>query len=147
MAGKKRDQTRLLVMVDRLSWQVILRRVTGGDAKRTLQAFKRALAAHSYLPVKTVTTDRGQEFADLPDYLQGIHYVCDPYQPNQRGLCENTIGLLRQYFPKHQTLDDKTQADFDRAAQKLNNRPRQRLNGRTPHRVISRLINAAETRS
>lgn len=147
MAGKKRDQTRVLVAVDRLSWNVALRRVTGGDAERTLGAFKTMLAVHPYLPVRTVTTDRGQEFAALPQYLGGRHYVCDPYQPNQRGLCENTIGLLRQYFPKHQTLDTVSQADLDAVAYKLNHRPRARLNGRTPHQVISRLINAAKTRS
>jgi len=147
MMGKKRDQTRALVVVDRLSGNVHVQRVTGGDADRTLAAFKQILRRHPYLPVTTVTTDRGQEFAALPRFLGSKHYVCDPRQPNQRGLCENTIGLLRQYFPKHQSLDGKTQADFDAAAKKLNQRPRKRLNGRTPHQVLSRRINATETRS
>lgn len=147
MCGKKRDQVRALITVDRLSGAVQITRVTGGDAKRTAAAFKRMLKRTAYLPVITITTDRGQEFAELPAAFPGLHFVCDPHQPNQRGLCENTIGLIRQYFPKNHSLDSYTQADFDRVANILNNRPRKRLNGRTPFQVLSRLINAVETRS
>jgi transposase, IS30 family len=147
MCGKRRDQVRALITVDRLSGAVQITRVVGGDAKRTASAFRRMIKRTPYLPILTITTDRGQEFAALPAAFPGLHFVCDPHQPNQRGLCENTIGLIRQYFPKNQSLDSYTQADFDRVAQILNNRPRKRLNGRTPFQVLSRRISAVETRT
>lgn len=147
MAGKKRDQVRILVVVDRCSSAVMLKRIVGGDAKRTLAGLKAMLAQHPYLPVLTMTSDRGQEFALLTDYLGARHFVCDPHRPNQRGLCENTIGLLRQYFPKYQSLDQVTQAELNQVADKLNRRPRKRFDGRSPFDVLSRRINAYATRS
>ena len=45
----------------------------------------------------------------------------------ERGTSENTNGLIRQYFPKGKSMAHVTQADCDIVAQKLNQRPRQRL--------------------
>ena len=147
MEGKKRDGVRVLVGVERLSGSVMLQRLSRADAKTTVRAIKRMFARHAYVPIKTVTTDRGMEFAGLPADMPQQHYVCDPYRPTQRGLCENTIGLIRQYLPKYQSLANTTQQKLDQIADLLNNRPRKRLNGRTPKQVLSRRINAAATRS
>lgn len=72
----------------------------------------------------------------MGDVFPGQAYVCDPHQPNQRGTNENTIGLLRQYFPKGQTTAKLTQAQLIKAQDKLNHRPRKSLGYRTPHEVM-----------
>lgn len=72
-------------------------------------------------------------------------YFCDPRSPWQRGSNENTNGLLRQYFPKGQSLAGVTQAELDEIASKLNNRPRQTLGFRTPAQQLTELIDGLHT--
>ena len=59
-------------------------------------------------------------------------YFCDPQSPWQRGTNENTKGLLRQYFPKKPDLSGYSQADLNKVALRLNQRPRQTLGFETP---------------
>lgn len=59
-------------------------------------------------------------------------YFCDPYHPWQRGMNENTNGLLRQYFPKGMSLADFSQAELDGVARLLNERPRKTLGYEMP---------------
>jgi IS30 family transposase len=48
---------------------------------------------------------------DMPDYF------CDPASPWQRGSNENTIALLRQYFPKSTDLSAYGIEDLKHVAQ------------------------------
>lgn len=147
MLGKRRDRHRLLVAVDRQSGWLMLQKVSSGEAAPTARALKAMLARHPYIPVTTITSDRGMEFADLHKHFYDCHYVCDPYRPGQRGLCENTIGLIRQYLPKSTSLDNIRPSRIRQIAELINNRPRKRLNGRGPKQVTLNRIRAAATRS
>jgi len=55
----------------------------------------------------TLTFDNGKEFAEhekVAEALKADIYFAHPYHSWERGLNENSNGLLRQYFPKGMEL-------------------------------------------
>jgi len=98
------------------------------------------------LPVQlrgTLTWDQGPEMRDWEQVRidTGIEiFFCDPHSPWQRGINENTNGLLRQYLPKGTRLDGFTEGQLDAIAQELNDRPRKRLEFQTPNEVIRSVL-------
>jgi len=86
-------------------------------------------------PVLTMTADNGTEFhgyKQIEKLTRVDFYFAKPYHSWERGLNENTNGLIRQYLPKKKSMAHLTQRSCTRIAEKLNNRPRKRLGYRTP---------------
>jgi IS30 family transposase len=86
-------------------------------------------------PALTMTADNGTEFHTYKriERLTGVDfYFAKPYHSWERGTNENTNGLIRQYLPKRKSMAHVTQRDCTRIADRLNNRPRKRLDFRTP---------------
>jgi len=98
------------------------------------------------LPVQlrgSLTWDQGPEMRDWEQVRidTGIDvFFCVPNSPWQRGINENTNGLLRQYFPKGTTLDGFTEGELDAVARELNDRPRKRLEFQTPNEIIRAVL-------
>ncbi|MGB6057909.1 MAG: IS30 family transposase [Microthrixaceae bacterium] len=92
---------------------------------------------------KSITWDQGREMSQHAQFSidTGIDvFFCDPHAPWQRGSNENTNGLLRQYFPKDTDLSVHTPEDLQAAADSLNNRPRQTLDGQTPTNKLAQIV-------
>ncbi|MDQ6982776.1 MAG: IS30 family transposase [Mariprofundus sp.] len=88
----------------------------------------------------TLTLDNGKEntYFQTVEKKTGLTvYFADPYSSWQRGLNENTNGLLRQYFPKGSSFEDMTDEELAEAVRKINHRPRKCLGYRTPHEVFN----------
>lgn len=89
--------------------------------------------------VHTVTCDNGAEFArhaSLSTSLKARFYFAHPYASWERGLNENTNGLVRQYFPKGTDFDTITHQEVQAVMNKLNSRPRKALGYRTPNEAF-----------
>ena len=117
----------LVALVDRKS-----RFAVGGkvDKKNAREVSRVIICALRGLPVKTITPDRGMEFArntEVTSALQVPFYFPPPHQPWQRETNENTNGLLREYVPKGQDLTDISQERIQEVFDELNVRPRKFL--------------------
>ena len=92
---------------------------------------------------KTLTWDQGREMSmhEQTAAATGFDiYFCDPHSPWQRGLNENTNGLIRQYFPKHTDLLVHSPQDLKRVATQLNQRPRLTLGDKSPEEAMRALL-------
>jgi IS30 family transposase len=91
--------------------------------------------------VHTLTYDNGLEFAQhklVDRALNSKGYFARPYCYGDRGLSENTSGLIRQYLPKRSSFDEVPESKIAFIMERLNNRPRKTLKGRTPNEVFFR---------
>lgn len=89
--------------------------------------------------VHTITADNGKEFAyheTISKALCTEVYFAHPYSSWERGLNENTNGLLRQYFPKNTDFKAVTQKAVKHAVNRLNSRPRKGLGFKTPAQLM-----------
>jgi IS30 family transposase len=89
--------------------------------------------------VHSITIDNGKEFCEhelIAIGLQTRIYFAHPYASWERGLNENTNGLVRQYFPKKFDFAKFSAKDLQQVEDRLNNRPRKTLGFRTPNEVF-----------
>lgn len=87
----------------------------------------------------SITSDNGKEFTRhelISENLETDFYFARPYRSGDRGLRENTIGLLRQYFAKYSGFPTIAKDRIAEAAEKLNNRPRRGLGFKTPNQLF-----------
>lgn len=129
----------LTTMVDRKSQYLVLGRSETKQAAAIRRTIGRSFHRHGELPCETVTLDNGKEFAEhekLGERLGADVYFAKPYHSWERGLNENTNGLLRQYFPKGVDFSKITAYHLKKVENELNDRPRKTLDYRTPREVM-----------
>lgn len=110
-------------------------------AELTTQAITTLLAAFKDW-THTITYDNGREFnghAAIAKALDCQGFFARPYHSWERGLNENSNGLLRQYFPKKMPLNKVSKAAVSAAVESMNHRPRKCLGFQTPWEVFTNL--------
>jgi IS30 family transposase len=135
------------VLVERTSRLVLLAKMEDASAASALAGFALKLNTIAAPMRQSFTYDQGREMARHAELTAatGVKvYFCDPHSPWQRGTCENTNGLLRQYLPKGTDLSVHSQEELDAIADSLNNRPRATHNFNTPLAVFGHLLKQLE---
>jgi IS30 family transposase len=134
------------VLVERTSRLVLLAKMEDATAASALAGFSAKLNSIAEPMRHSLTYDQGKEMTRHRELTAstGVKvYFCDPHSPWQRGSCENTNGLLRQYLPKGTDLSVHTQAELDAIADSLNNRPRATHAFHSPLEVFAAMLKAA----
>ena len=127
-------------LVERTTLFTVLSRMQDASAESTLRGFSHVLIRIDAQKRLSMTYDQGKEMAEHRRLTQatGVKvYFADPHSPWQRGINENTNGLLRQYLPKGTDLSAFTQAELDAIAWQLNTRPRKSLGFRCPAELFT----------
>ena len=140
------NQSTIGVLVECTSRLALLARMEDATAAAALAAFTAKLNAISAPLRQSLTYDQGKELtrhAELAANTGVRVYFCDPHSPWQRGTCENTNGLLRQYLPKGTDLSVHSQEQLDAIADSLNTRPRATHNWLSPLQVYAAALASA----
>jgi IS30 family transposase len=135
--GKGKTQA-IITVVERRSKKLVCAKIPAKKAHLTKEATINALAPFTH-SVLTITGDNGVEFAEhraISKALNAQFYFAHPYSSWERGLNENTNGLVRQYFKKGSDFSHVTDHDLIITMDKLNNRPRKSLGYRTPNEIF-----------
>ena len=137
------NNTHIATLVERQARFTMLVKVEGKDTQTVVKALIRQVRRLPAELRKSLTWDRGMEMARHKEFSVATDvqvYFCDPQSPWQRGTNENTNRLLRQYFPKGTDLSDHSQADLNRIALQLNQRPRKTLDFRCPAQILNESV-------
>ena len=127
-------------LVERTTLFTVLSRMNDASAESALSGFSRVLNRIEAQKRLSLTYDQGREMSEhqrLTDATGVKVYFADPHSPWQRGINENTNGLLRQYLPKGSDLSVFTQKELDAIAWKLNTRPRKSLGFKCPAELFT----------
>ena len=133
----------LASLVERKSGYTMLTRVDDLRSQTVRQAAEQRLTPLPEILRRTMTFDNGKEFAEhsLLAMTTGMSiYFARPYCAWQRGSNENTNGLVRQYLAKGTDFRDVSHRVVAEIESSLNDRPRKRLNYRTPREVLATLL-------
>ena len=128
----------LVTLAERKSRFSLIIKAENKTATAVSNAISKAMGPHA-ANVHTLTYDNGKEFAyhqQVSDVLDAKGFFAHPYHSWERGLNENTNGLIRQYLPKGKSFDDLTDQEVEHIMDRLNNRPRKCLGFRTPNQVF-----------
>jgi IS30 family transposase len=134
----KAHQQAIVSLTERKSKLCLLQKVERKSAAAITAASLAQLSPLSF-KVHTITSDNGREFAghgEIAQALSAKFYFAHPYSSWERGLNENTNGLVRQYFPKKYDFTTISDAEVEQVMERLNNRPRKTLGFRTPNEVF-----------
>lgn len=127
-------------LVERTTLFTVLSKMKDASAEAALSGFSYVLNRIETQKRLSLTYDQGREMASHQRLTEatGVKvYFADPHSPWQRGINENTNGLLRQYLHKGIDLSEFTQEELDAIAWKLNTRPRKSLGFRCPAELFT----------
>jgi IS30 family transposase len=135
----KYNRSAVGTLVERATLFTLLARMDGAGAEAAVEGFTRVLDRVEAQMRLSITYDRGKEMA-LHETLTantGVKvYFADPHSPWQRGINENTNGLIHQFLPKGEDLSQYSQDQLDQFAWLLNSRPRKSLGWKCPAEIF-----------
>ena len=130
VSGLGKSKACFVTLVERKTRYYIAMKLPDKKAATVEDAIVKLLSAFPPQLVKTITCDRGSEFANWANIESRLNcdvYFADPYCAWQKGSNENSNGLLREFYPKGRNLSRVAPATLKRNLALINARPRKVL--------------------
>lgn len=124
----------ILTIVERKTKQLFMEKLRGKTADDLTKTLLNLMLPYKDT-IKTITSDNGSEFVKheyISKKLACDFYFCHPYSSWERGLSENTNGLVRQYIPKGTYFKEVSKEKVKQIQYKINRRPRKTLHFEKP---------------
>ena len=131
VSGQGKSKAYFAALAERKTRFYTAVKIPGRKAETMENAIVAALSAFPAQLVKTITRDRGAEFANWRRMEERLHcevYFTDPYCAWRKGAIENLNGLLQKFYPRGKNLSRVAPATLKRDLALLNARPRKVLN-------------------
>lgn len=137
----KDQKSYLLTLVEMRTKYTIIRKIANKEAA-TVKAAMDKIIAETGIVIKTMTSDNGGEFAlhaEMSKLYNFDWFFCHPFCSGERGLNENTNGLIRDFLPKRTDFNLISDEEILEIQNILNNRPRKVLQFKRPVYVFVEL--------
>jgi IS30 family transposase len=131
----KGNRSQVGTLVERTTLFVALVKLSDARAETVAKGFSTILKRFQSQMRLSMTYDQGSEMSQHKKLAKAANiavYFAHPHSPWERGICENTNGLLRDYLPKATDLSVYSQKQLDAIAWELNTRVRQSLAFKSP---------------
>lgn len=145
---KDKNDSVLLTLAERKTRHYIVRKIESKTAHAVLAelASLKAYFGEQFNQVfKSITSDNGQEFAELSKIEQESAvkvYFTHPYASCERGTNERHNGLLRRFIPKGVAINGYNTDEIAFIEEWANTLPRKILNYRTPEELFENELDA-----
>jgi IS30 family transposase len=139
----RQQASALGTLVERKTRTVILVPLKSRKPSHVRKAFEKVLKKLPEQMKTALTYDQGREMSEhrlFTKHTKMKVYFCHPASPWERGTCENTNGLIRDYFPKKTDFRQVSRKELRRVQDQLNERPRKVLGFLTPKEVFEKEI-------
>ena len=135
VSGRGKSKACFATLAERKTRYYIAVKMPNRNADTMAKAIISALSELPDAAVKTITCDRGAEFANWQTIEKELNcsiYFADPYCAWQKGTNENLNGLLREFYPKGRNLSRVSPATLKKNLALINARPKKVLNFNNP---------------
>ena len=139
----KGNQGAVVTLIERSTNMLFMRKLPKGKNAEALADAVVHLLTPFIGKIRSITTDNGLEFArhEVISQKLGVPiFFADPYSSWQKGGIENANGLIRQYIKKSDAFDHVSHQKVTKIQMKINNRPRKKLNFRSPYECFYEAI-------
>ena len=143
VSGRGKSKTCFATLAERKTRYYIAIKIPNRNSDTMAKAVITALCKLPKGAVKTITCDRGGEFANWREIEKALGcsvYFADPYCAWQKGTNENLNGLLREFYPKGRDLTRVSEITLKKNLALINARPKKVLNFQKPLDLFEKFL-------